>query len=54
MVNICKNFNLKTIYPKLNENLTFSANDLEKKINSKTLAVVGTNIFNDQNDLIKD
>lgn len=53
MVNICKNLNLKTIYPKLNENLSFSVNDLEKKINNKTLAVVATNIFNNQNDLIK-
>lgn len=53
MVNICKNLRLKTIYPKLNENLSFSLNDLKSKINKRTLAVVVTNIFNDQNDLIR-
>jgi len=53
MVNICKNLKLRIIYPKLNDNLSFSLNDLKKKINNKTLAVVATNIFNDQNDLVK-
>ena len=46
MVNICKNLGLKIIFPKLNENLFFEEKSLKKNINSKTLAVVATNIFN--------
>jgi|TARA_B110000211_G_scaffold192176_1_gene219332 dTDP-4-amino-4,6-dideoxygalactose transaminase len=52
MVNICSNFNLKIIYPKLNKNLFLDPEDLKKKINKNTLAVVVTNIFNNYNDII--
>jgi len=50
MVNICKNLNLKIVHPKLNKNLFLCENDLRKKINKKTLAVVTTNIFNSYSD----
>ena len=53
MVSICKNLNLKIIYPKLNENLFLDEKDVEKKISKKTLAVVATNIFNSYEDSIK-
>ena len=53
MVNICRNFNLKIIYPKLNENIFLHDEDLKKKINNRTLAVVVTNIFNNSHELIK-
>jgi selenocysteine lyase/cysteine desulfurase len=52
MVNICKNLNLKIVHPKLNENLFLCENDLRKKINKRTLAVVTTNIFNSYNCLV--
>ena len=32
MVNICRNFNLKIIYPKLNENIFLHDEDLKKKL----------------------
>ena len=51
MVNICKNLNLKLIFVKLNKNIYLSAEDVEKKINRNTLAVVGTNIFNTFEDI---
>ena len=51
MVNIPKNLNLKPIFPKLNENIFLCSKDVKKKINKKTLAVVVTNIFNDNEDL---
>ncbi len=53
MVNICKKLDLKIIYPELNRNLFFSQNDLKKKINKNTLAVVSTNIFNTFEDSLK-
>ena len=46
MINICKNLNLKVKFTKLNENIFLDADDLKKKINQKTLAVLVTNIFN--------
>ena len=52
MVNICENLKLKLVFSKLNKNLSLSSNDLIKDINKKTLCVVTTNIFNDQNDII--
>ena len=51
MINICKNMKLKIIFPKLNDNIFISAEDLKKKINKKTLAVVITNIFNHYKDI---
>ena len=53
MVNICKNLDLKIIYPELNSNLFFLEKDLKKKINKNTLAVVSTNIFNTFGDSMK-
>jgi len=53
MANICKNLNLKIVFPKLNENLFISSADLKREINKNTLAVVITNIFNTRNDIIK-
>ena len=52
MANICKNLNLKIIYPELNKNLFLSKKSLNKNINKKTLAVVSTNIFNTYEDSI--
>ena len=46
MVNICRNLGLKIIFPKLDDNLFFEEKSLTKKMNTKTLAVVTTNIFN--------
>ena len=46
MVNICKNLHLKVKFIKLNENIFLDADDLKKKINKNTLAVLVTNIFN--------
>ena len=37
----------------MNRNLFFSQNDLKKKINKNTLAVVSTNIFNTFEDSLK-
>ena len=53
MANICKNLNLKIVFPKLNENLFISSTDLKRKINKNTLAVIITNIFNTRIDIIK-
>ena len=53
MVNICKNLNLKLIFPHLNQNIFISEKDLVSKINKKTLAVVFTNIFNNSSDINK-
>ena len=50
MANICKNFKLKIVYCELNNNLFLSKKDLKKKINSNTLAVLSTNIFNNYDD----
>ena len=51
MVNICKNLKLKIKFIKLNDNIFLSAEDLKKKINKNTLAVVITNIFNTSKDI---
>ena len=51
MANICKNFGFKIVFTKLNKNLFINKEDLNKKINRYTLAVVGTNIFNTYNDI---
>ena len=53
MVNICKNLDLKIIYPELNKNLFFSQKDFKRKINKNTLAVVSTNIFNTFEDSLQ-
>ena len=53
MVNICDSLGLKVIFPKLNENIFLSSEDVKKQINKKTLAVVVTNIFNSPKDLNK-
>lgn len=53
MVNVCKNLNLKLIFPNLNKNIFISESDLKKKINKKTLAIVFTNIFNNTSDITK-
>ena len=53
MINICQNTNLKVKYAKLNNNLFIDENDLKKKINKKTLAVLVTNIFNTYDSSIK-
>ena len=53
MVNICKNLKLEIVFPNLNSNLFISDKNLKKKINSKTLAVVTTNIFNTYEDIKK-
>ena len=53
MVNICKDLNLKLIFTNLNKNIFLCDQDLKKKINKKTLAVVATNIFNSHNDILK-
>ncbi len=53
MVNICHNFKLETVFTKLNKNIFISSKDLIKKINKNTLAIVITNIFNDQKDILK-
>ena len=51
MVNICKNLKLKIKFTKLNDNIFLSTEDLKKKINKNTLAVVITNIFNTSKDI---
>ena len=53
MVNICHNFKLKIVFTKLNKNVFINSKDLLKKINKNTLAVVVTNIFNNQEDILK-
>ncbi len=53
MVNICHNLKLKIVFTKLNKNIFISSKDLIKKINKNTLAVVITNIFNNQEDILK-
>ena len=53
MINVCKNLNLKPIFPKLNKNIFISENDLKKRINKQTIAVVVTNIFNSSEEIIK-
>ena len=53
MVNICQNFKLKIVFTKLNKNVFINSKDLLKKINKNTLAVVVTNIFNNQEDILK-
>ena len=53
MVNICRNLGLKIIFPRLDENLFFEEKRLRKSMNSRTLAVVTTNIFNTFNQLKK-
>ncbi len=53
MVNICKNMNLKIVFPKLNNNIFICSKDLKKKITKKTLAVVVTNIFNSSSDILE-
>jgi len=51
MVNICKNLKLKIKFIKLNKNIFLSSEDLKKKINKNTLAVLATNIFNSSQDI---
>ncbi len=53
MINVCKNLNLKPIFPKLNKNIFISENDLKKRLNKQTIAVVVTNIFNSSEEIIK-
>ena len=53
MVNICHNFKLKIVFTKLNKNVFINSKDLLKKINKNTLAVVVTNIFNNQEDILR-
>ena len=45
MVSICKNLNLKIIYPKLNENLFLDEKDVEKKISKKNIGCSGYKYF---------
>ena len=51
MVNICTNLGFKIVFTKLNKNLFIDKEDLNKRINKYTLAVVATNIFNTYNDI---
>jgi dTDP-4-amino-4,6-dideoxygalactose transaminase len=54
MINVAKNLNFKIKFLNINhKNHFFEINDLKKKINKKTLAVIMTNMFNSYEDTIR-